>query len=152
MQVQVADCHTAADVWAVAARVRAWRTSLKPPIRRIPITCFDKPVVLPIIRPKPKPMPGLCLAKFVQETVAAHFGVTVHEILAKRRNPKVILPRHVAMYVTKHVSLQSFPEIGRRFQRDHTTVLHAVQKIERMIESDFDLKQTIENLISECKP
>lgn len=149
--MQIVDhCHTAADVWAAADRVRAWRVSLKPPIRRIPIMCRDRSVVIPIMRPKPRRQPGLHPAKFVIETVAAHYGVSVLDILARRRNPKVILPRHVAMYVLKNVSLMSLPEMGRHFDRDHSTIHHAIEKVGELVRSDPSLKQAVETLIQEC--
>lgn len=153
MQQAVDYCQTASDVWAAAARVRAWRVSLKPPIRRIPIRCNDRPVMIPIIRPKPRRMPGLCSAKFVQQTVAAHFGVNVTDLLSRRRDPKSVLPRHIAIYVLKNVSTLSLPDMGRRMGgRDHTTIYHALNKIEAMIARDPEIKKTVETLIRECTP
>lgn len=153
MQAAVDHCQTAADVWAAAARVKAWRASLKPPVRRIRIECRDRTWAIPIVRPKRPPGPGFCPAKFVQQRVADKFHIPFNDILSRRHDRAAVLPRHVAIYVLKSISLMSLPEIGRRFgDRDHTTILHALRKIEKMIEADFDLKQTVESLIKECKP
>lgn len=66
----------------------------------------------------------------ILSTVAHYFGVTRAEILSKDRHSAVVMPRHVAMYLTKEMTDKSLPEIGRRFGgRDHTTVLHGVRKI-----------------------
>lgn len=66
--------------------------------------------------------------------VAKEYGVTEGEICSIRRTANLITPRHIAMYLAKVITTRSFPEIGRRFGgRDHTTILHACQKIERMM-------------------
>ena len=67
----------------------------------------------------------------IQKLVASHYSVTRADILSSRRTAIVVKPRQVAMYLAKALTLRSLPEIGRRFGgRDHTTVLHAVRKIE----------------------
>ena len=67
----------------------------------------------------------------IQKLVASHYSVTRADILSSRRTATVVKPRQVAMYLSKALTLRSLPEIGRRFGgRDHTTVLHAVRKIE----------------------
>jgi hypothetical protein len=63
--------------------------------------------------------------------------VTLTDIDSRRRQTTVVLARHVAMYLIKTKTLKSLPEIGRRFGgRDHTTALHGIKKVERMINSD----------------
>jgi chromosomal replication initiator protein len=58
-----------------------------------------------------------------------------------------VRPRQVAMYLAKTLTLRSLPEIGRRFGgRDHTTVLHAVRKIENLVHNDTSLAEEIESL------
>ena len=67
----------------------------------------------------------------IQKLVASHYSVTRADILSSRRTATVVKPRQIAMYLAKTLTLRSLPEIGRRFGgRDHTTVLHAVRKIE----------------------
>lgn len=65
----------------------------------------------------------------IQKVVARHFRVSVVDMQSQRRTAEVVLPRQVAMCLSKRLTLRSLPEIGRRFGgRDHTTVLHAVRK------------------------
>jgi chromosomal replication initiator protein len=79
--------------------------------------------------------------------VAKHYNVTRADILSQRRTANVVKPRQVAMYLAKTLTLRSLPEIGRRFGgRDHTTVLHAVRKIEGLVGSDRSLADEVEAL------
>ena len=65
----------------------------------------------------------------------------------QQRTANVVRPRQVAMYLAKTLTLRSLPEIGRRFGgRDHTTVLHAVRKIENLVNNDTSLAEEIELL------
>ena len=83
----------------------------------------------------------------IQKLVATHYQVTRADLLSARRNAIVVKPRQVAMYLSKHLTPRSYPEIGRRFGgRDHTTVLHAVRKIDGLCKSDPNLKDDIELL------
>jgi chromosomal replication initiator protein len=69
------------------------------------------------------------------------------DLLSSRRTANVVRPRQVAMYLAKTLTLRSLPEIGRRFGgRDHTTVLHAVRKIENLVNTDSTLAEEIELL------
>lgn len=73
----------------------------------------------------------------IQRLVANHYNVSRSDILSSRRTATVVRPRQIAMYLSKTLTLRSLPEIGRRFGgRDHTTVLHAVRKIEGLTERD----------------
>ena len=83
----------------------------------------------------------------IQTAVAAAYGVTRLEIISDRRNEKVILPRHVAMYLCRELTPKSFPAIGRRFgDRDHTTVHSAIMKITRLVEIDPVLAAKVEKI------
>ncbi len=83
----------------------------------------------------------------IQKLVASHYSVTRADILSSRRTATVVKPRQVAMYLAKALTLRSLPEIGRRFGgRDHTTVLHAVRKIEGLSSSDSALREELELL------
>jgi len=83
----------------------------------------------------------------IQKLVATHFNVSRADILSSRRTANVVRPRQIAMYLAKVLTLRSLPEIGRRFGgRDHTTVLHAVRKIEALSGSDGGLHEEIELL------
>ena len=83
----------------------------------------------------------------IQRVVAKHYNVSKTELLSDRRTRTIVKPRQVAMYLSKTMTLRSLPEIGRRFGgRDHTTVLHAVRKIETQAETDGALSQELELL------
>ncbi|KRR21887.1 helix-turn-helix domain-containing protein [Bradyrhizobium retamae] len=75
----------------------------------------------------------------IQEVVCAAYGVNMNDMTSARRTAKLVLPRQVAMYLAKVMTGRSLPEIGRRFGgRDHTTVLHAVRKIEAIVDFNAD--------------
>ena len=83
----------------------------------------------------------------IQKLVATRFNVSRADILSSRRTAAVVKPRQIAMYLAKILTLRSLPEIGRRFGgRDHTTVLHAVRKIEGLSGSDGGLGEELELL------
>ena len=83
----------------------------------------------------------------IQRIVAKHYQVSRADVLSSRRTQNVVRPRQVAMYLAKTLTLRSLPEIGRRFGgRDHTTVLHAVRKIDELIKTDRTLNDEIELL------
>jgi chromosomal replication initiator protein len=83
----------------------------------------------------------------IQRIVARQYNVTRADLLSSRRTANVVRPRQVAMYLAKTLTLRSLPEIGRRFGgRDHTTVLHAVRKIENLVSTDTALAEEIEVL------
>jgi chromosomal replication initiator protein len=83
----------------------------------------------------------------IQRVVARQYNVSRSDLLSSRRTANVVRPRQVAMYLAKTLTLRSLPEIGRRFGgRDHTTVLHAVRKIEGLVGNDVTLAEEIEVL------
>lgn len=83
----------------------------------------------------------------IQRIVARQYNVSRADLLSSRRTANVVRPRQVAMYLAKVLTLRSLPEIGRRFGgRDHTTVLHAVRKIEYLVGNDAMLADEIEVL------
>lgn len=81
----------------------------------------------------------------IQRIVARRYNVSRGDLLSSRRTANVVRPRQIAMYLAKTLTLRSLPEIGRRFGgRDHTTVLHAVRKIEGLVGHDGALAEEIE--------
>jgi chromosomal replication initiator protein len=83
----------------------------------------------------------------IQKLVASHYNVTRADILSSRRTANVVLPRQIAMFLSKALTMRSLPEIGRRFGgRDHTTVLHAVRKIDALTKRDAAVSEEIELL------
>lgn len=70
------------------------------------------------------------------KVVCDRYQLNRNEMLSPRRQAQIVLPRQIAMYLAYELTVNSYPEIGRRFGgRDHTTVLHAVRKVKRLVES-----------------
>lgn len=83
----------------------------------------------------------------ILKVVSRHYGVTRSDLLSQRRHRSVVWPRQIGMYLAKHLTARSLPEIGRRFgNRDHTTVLHAIRKIEGVIDGNPRVRDEIEEL------
>ena len=83
----------------------------------------------------------------IQKRVAEHFNVRVTDMHSARRSRAVARPRQVAMYLSKQLTARSLPEIGRKFGgRDHTTVMHAVRKIEELKSADPGFAEDVELL------
>jgi chromosomal replication initiator protein len=79
--------------------------------------------------------------------ISRHFGVSKGDLLSQRRHRSVVWPRQIGMYLAKQLTARSLPEIGRRFgNRDHTTVLHAIRKIEGELTDNPRLKEELEEL------
>ena len=83
----------------------------------------------------------------IQKRVASHYNVSRADLLSSRRTAAVVMPRQIAMFLAKSLTLRSLPEIGRRFGgRDHTTVLHAVRKIDGLCNSNPAVRDEVELL------
>ena len=83
----------------------------------------------------------------IQKTVAHHFNIKVADIRSAKRLKALILPRQIAMYLSRQLTGCSYPEIGERFGgKDHSTIIHAIRKIEKNLEDDLNLRVTIDNL------
>jgi len=82
--------------------------------------------------------------ELIQNLVASYFNLNVQELLSPRRSRSLARPRQIAMYLAKQHTTNSLPDIGRKFSnRDHTTVIHAVKKIEELIIKDNDIKKSV---------
>ncbi len=83
----------------------------------------------------------------IQKKVAEHFNIKLSEMFSPRRARSVARPRQIAMYLSKQLTTRSLPEIGRRFgNRDHTTVMHAVRKVEELRSLDAAIDEDVELL------
>ncbi|GIK97509.1 MAG: chromosomal replication initiator protein DnaA [Alphaproteobacteria bacterium] len=83
----------------------------------------------------------------IQKRVAEHFNIKISDMHSARRARAVARPRQVAMYLAKQLTTRSLPEIGRKFGgRDHTTVMHAVRKIEELRATDSSFSEDVELL------
>ncbi|MFH1262436.1 MAG: chromosomal replication initiator protein DnaA [Pseudomonadota bacterium] len=87
--------------------------------------------------------PGLSV-ETIQRRVAEFFNLNVSDLKSPRRHKVVALPRQIAMYLSRKLTPASFPEIGERFGgKDHTTVMHGVSKIDRVLASDPRIRSTL---------
>ena len=83
----------------------------------------------------------------IQKAVAEQFGLRLPEIKAKNNSRQIVFPRQIAMYLAKHLTEASLPEIGRQFGgKHHTTVLHSIEKIDKQKQTDKDLNRTLNKM------
>ncbi|PYS70872.1 MAG: chromosomal replication initiator protein DnaA [Acidobacteria bacterium] len=91
--------------------------------------------------------PGVVTVQQIQKLVASTYKLSVDELLSKNNARHISHPRQVAMYLCKHLTKHSYPEIGRAFGgKHHTTVIHSVEKIETLVGSDATLQRLISEL------
>ena len=83
----------------------------------------------------------------IQKATSEHYGMKQADLISERRTRAVARPRQAAMWLAKHLTTRSLPDIGRRFGgRDHTTVIHAVRRIEALRATDAVLARDLEAL------
>jgi chromosomal replication initiator protein len=83
----------------------------------------------------------------IQKAVSEQFGLRIPEIKAKNNSRQIVFPRQIAMYLCKHLTEASLPEIGRQFGgKHHTTVLHSIEKINIQRKDDKDLNRMLNKL------
>ena len=83
----------------------------------------------------------------IQKIVSEYFQITVEDIRSKKRSSNISFPRQIAMYLCRNMTSESFPKIGTEFGgKDHSTVMHAVEKIEQEIKVNPDLAKIIDKL------
>ena len=82
----------------------------------------------------------------IQRKVAEHYNIRLSEMMSKRRERSVARPRQIAMFLAKNLTTKSLPDIGRAFNRDHTTVLHGIKAVEELREKDSAFKEETEAL------
>ncbi|RPI96148.1 MAG: chromosomal replication initiator protein DnaA [Spirochaetales bacterium] len=88
----------------------------------------------------------------IMSKVAERFEVSVDDLSSKSRHSRVVLPRFVAMYLTRKMTDLTTIDIGREFgDRDHSTVLNAMNNVEKMIKEDEEFKERVEDMIAELK-
>lgn len=89
---------------------------------------------------------------FIQRCVAEEFGLSLHDLKTRRRTKNIVLPRQIAMYLSRELTELSLPEVGECFGgKDHTTVLHSCNKIKADIRKDEALKERIDRVIQVIK-
>tara|TARA_B100000470_G_scaffold221414_1_gene211728 strand:+ start:285 stop:1652 length:1368 start_codon:yes stop_codon:yes gene_type:complete len=83
----------------------------------------------------------------IQKKVAEHYNVKMSDMHSSRRSRNIARPRQIAMFLSKNLTTRSLPEIGRKFGgRDHTTVIHAIKKVNELVKNDSSLSEDIEIL------
>jgi chromosomal replication initiator protein len=88
----------------------------------------------------------------IQKVVSEHFEIKQIDLLSARRARAVARPRQIAMYLAKRMTTRSLPEIGRKFGgRDHSTVIHAVRRIEELRDTDRDVDGAVRTLIHQLE-
>jgi chromosomal replication initiator protein len=85
----------------------------------------------------------------IQAAVAKKYGVTVQSILSTERTASLVTPRQLAMYISRKFTAKSLPEIAEKFEKKHATILHGVKTIQKRLDVENDLKQTLEEILSE---
>ena len=84
----------------------------------------------------------------IQRAVSAHFEVKQIDLISERRAVAIARPRQIAMYLAKRLTMRSLPEIGRKFgNRDHSTVIHAVKRIEELRGRDIEIDSAVRTLM-----
>jgi len=100
----------------------------------------------------PSSRPRQITIQLIQEITAKHFGIRPEEFKSKKRFRDVAYPRQIAMYLARELTDLSLPKIGEEFGgRDHTTVIHAYEKISELIQKDISVKNLVNKLIQEIK-
>ncbi|MDZ4136432.1 MAG: chromosomal replication initiator protein DnaA [Paracoccaceae bacterium] len=83
----------------------------------------------------------------IQRKVAEHYNIRLSDMIGPKRVRTIARPRQIAMYLSKHLTPRSLPEIGRRFGgRDHTTIMHGVRKVEELMSTDSQLADDLQLL------
>jgi len=82
----------------------------------------------------------------IQEAVAKHYKIKVEDILSKKRKANFVLPRQIAMSLSKLLTTKSLPEIGKKFGKNHATVIHSIKKVAELKQIDFEINQVIEKI------
>ena len=116
-----------------------------------PLTVELAEDVLKDVYPQGDAAPEVTIAR-IQEAVTHRFGVTLDELVSPRRSQAVAYPRQVAMYLSRELTDASLPMIGREFGgRDHTTVIHAKDKITKLIREDRSVYNLVQELTARIK-
>ncbi|MER3455882.1 MAG: chromosomal replication initiator protein DnaA [candidate division GAL15 bacterium] len=126
-------------------RVAAYAT-----LTRVPLSVDLSREVLRDILPQHRPQPITIQA--IQRAVADHFGLRVEDMKGKRRTKGVAFPRQVAMYLSRELTDSSLPRIGEEFGgRDHTTVIHACERVRAELQRDPHLAATVHALTQQLR-
>jgi chromosomal replication initiator protein len=100
----------------------------------------------------PSSKPKTITIKDIQKAVGEHYHLKLEDFSAKKRTKSIAFPRQIAMYLSRELTDFSLPKIGEEFGgRDHTTVIHAHEKISKMLQTDMALQQSIKEITNQLK-
>lgn len=100
----------------------------------------------------PNSKPKVITINDIQKVVGEHFSVKLEDFKAKKRTKSVAFPRQIAMYLSRELTEFSLPKIGNEFGgRDHTTVIHAHEKISKLLSSDVEFQKQVEEIKEQLK-
>ena len=86
-------------------------------------------------------------SQYIQEVVGKYFNIDPQDLIGQKRSANITFPRQIAMYLCRNVANLSLPQIGKDFgNRDHSTVMHSVSKIEKEIETKNNTKLIVESV------
>ena len=98
------------------------------------------------------PLSGTITVETIQKVVASHYNISISDIRSQKRSTKFVIPRQIAIYISRKLTEFSYPELGGEFGgRNHATMIHSIEKIENAIKVDSNLDTTIQHLIREIK-
>lgn len=95
--------------------------------------------------------PKLVTASAIKEVVGQYYNIKIEDFNAKKRNKSIVLPRQIAMFLCRELTDLSLPRIGEEFGRDHTTIMHAYEKISTDMKINSQLKSVLEELKSKIE-
>ncbi|MGY3779525.1 chromosomal replication initiator protein DnaA [Isobaculum melis] len=95
----------------------------------------------------PSSKPSTLSIQEIQKAVSDYFNITLADITGKKRIKSIVVPRQIAMYLSRELTSNSLPKIGAEFGgKDHTTVIHAYEKIDHQLHLDDDLRRSVEDI------
>ncbi len=123
-------------------RLAVWRPPLPPP-----------PPEPPSIPTTPDPVPGSPPhVDAIQKAVCAHYCIRMIDLLSDHREQRLVLARHLAIYLARNLTYNSLFVLGRLFRRDHTTILHAITHIKHQMQHDRQLEASVMMLTERLGP
>ena len=87
----------------------------------------------------------------IQKVVAEEYGITIEDLRSKQRKERLVFPRHIAIYLAHELTDLSWTDIGNAFNKDHSTTIHACEKIKSMVSTDPYFAETINRIINKIK-
>jgi chromosomal replication initiator protein len=90
--------------------------------------------------------PKLVTPSAIKDVVGHYYSIKIEDFNAKKRNKSIVLPRQIAMFLCRELTDLSLPRIGEEFGRDHTTIMHAYEKISTDMKINSQLKSVLEEL------